>query len=365
MDFQSILTQAAIGSPVALPSGFGTIAGTFGLPLSIENEFALLSSPTSVIRDTTLSVIEVLDNGAKTGTSSKDARVVLTGTSGSGKSHLLLQAANYAIANKWVVLYAPRAISWVDSTAPYAYDARTQTFQQPALALEILTQFVEVNSGILRNPDTHITRDIENERLGAFSKGMPLSKLLDVGLRDQSLATEVLEATLKVLGEQNKHPVLLAVDDFQALFCMSKYRNPQYDLISAHHLTLPRMILEYASGKRVLARGAVVGATSSTNPRFLEPLPLKEALGIIEPGTVSPYERRSKSVVNYALGVKGLPVPPKMRVDEAASLFDVWVQNNALHTPPSDSFFLSKYLEASGNPREFVKTGLLTTLRTS
>lgn len=101
-------------------------------------------------------------------------------------------------------MYLWVAISWVDSTTPYAYDARTQTFQQPALALEILTQFVEANSGILRNPDTQFVKDIENERLGPFSKGTPLSKLLDVGLRDQSLATEVLETTLKALGEQNK-----------------------------------------------------------------------------------------------------------------------------------------------------------------
>jgi small subunit ribosomal protein S29 len=49
-----------------------------------------------------------------------------------------------------------------------------------------------------------------------------------------------------------RYPVLIAVDDFQALFCMSKYRNPQYDLISAHHLAIPRVILEYASGKRTL-----------------------------------------------------------------------------------------------------------------
>lgn len=47
----------------------------------IRLKFSLLSSPTSVIRDTTLSVIEVLDNGAKSGTSTKDARVVLSESS--------------------------------------------------------------------------------------------------------------------------------------------------------------------------------------------------------------------------------------------------------------------------------------------
>ncbi|KAG8691658.1 Class II abasic (AP) endonuclease [Ceratobasidium sp. 423] len=265
------------------------------------------------------------------------------GDTGSGKSHLLLQAANYAAANKWIVLYAPRVTSWVDSTTPYAYDPRTKTFQQPELAAQILGQFIAANSGILLSPNTQITKDIQNERLGTFSRGTPLSVLLNVGQKDQSLATEVLEVALEVLGGQNKHPILLAIDDFQALFCMSRYRDPQYQLIFAHHLSLPKMILEYAVGKRVLAGGAVVGALSNTDPRFLAPLPLKEALGMVQPETASPYDRRNKDVAFYASGIKSLPVPSKMQLGEAASMFDVWVKNNALHTPAKDSLFLSKW----------------------
>ncbi|CEL61808.1 37S ribosomal protein S23, mitochondrial OS=Schizosaccharomyces pombe (strain 972 / ATCC 24843) GN=rsm23 PE=3 SV=1 [Rhizoctonia solani AG-1 IB] len=360
-----VLTSRAVGTAVSLSSGPGSIAGTFGLPTSLESEFLLLSNPTSVIRDVTLSLIEAMDGGSKSGTSNKDARIALTGAAGSGKSHLLLQAANYAAASEWIVLYAPRVISWINSTTPYTYDPRTKTFQQPELAAQILGQFITANSEILLAPSTQITKDIKNERLGSFSKGDPLSALLSVGQKHQSLATEVLAVTLEILGEQTKHPVLIAVDDFQALFCMSRYRDPQYQLISSHHLSLPRMILDYAAGKRTLARGAIVGALSSTDPRFIAPLPLKEALGILEPGTASPYERRSKSIAFYASGVKGLPVPSKMQLSEAASMFDIWVKNNALHTPAKDSLFLSKYVEASGNPRELVKTGLLTTLGTS
>ncbi|GAB1518251.1 hypothetical protein RhiTH_001310 [Rhizoctonia solani] len=360
-----VLTSRAVGTAVSLPSGPGSITGTFGLPISLESEFLHLSNPTSVIRDTTLTVINALDGGYKSGTSNKDARIALTGATGSGKSHLLLQAANYAAASKWIVLYVPRVISWVDSTTPYAYDPRTKTFQQPELATQVLGQFISANSGILLAPSTKITKDIQNERLGSFTQGDPLSVLLNIGQKDQSLATEVLSVTLEILGEQAEHPVLLAIDDFQALFCMSRYRDPQYQLIYSHHLSLPRLILEYASGKRILAKGAVVGALSSTDARFLAPLPLKEGLGIIEPGSVSPYEHRNKDVAFYASGVQGLSVPYKMQLSEAASMFDIWVKNNVLHTPAKDSLFLSKYVEASGNPRELVKTGLLTTLGTS
>ncbi|KAF8738924.1 DNA-(apurinic or apyrimidinic site) lyase, partial [Rhizoctonia solani] len=357
-----VLTSRAVGTAVSLPSGPGSITGTFGLPISLESEFLHLSNPTSVIRDTTLTVINALDGGYKSGTSNKDARIALTGATGSGKSHLLLQAANYAAASKWIVLYVPRVISWVDSTTPYAYDPRTKTFQQPELAAQVLGQFISANSGILLAPSTKITKDIQNERLGSFSQGDPLSVLLNIGQKDQSLATEVLSVTLEILGEQaeyvgipssttnvlrnkNRHPVLLAIDDFQALFCMSRYRDPQYQLIYSHHLSLPRLILEYASGKRILAKGAVVGALSSTDARFLAPLPLKEALGVVEPGSVSPYEHRNKDVAFYASGVQGLSVPYKMQLSEAASMFDIWVKNNVLHTPAKDSLFLSKWYE--------------------
>ncbi|CUA78127.1 hypothetical protein RSOLAG22IIIB_02745 [Rhizoctonia solani] len=357
-----ILTSRAIGTTVSLPSGRGTIVGSFGLPRSLESEFSLLSNPTTVIRDVTLSIFEALNIGSKSGTSSQDARIALTGDTGSGKSHLLLQAANYAAADKWIVLYAPKVISWVDSTTPYAYDPRTKTFQQPELAAQILGQFIAANSTILSN--IKIPKTVQNERLGTFSEGTPLSNLLSIGQKDQ-LATEVLGVTLGVLGGQTQYPVLLAIDDFQALFCMSRYRDPQYQLIFAHHLSLPRIILEYATGKRVLTRGAVVGALSTTDPRFLAPLPLKEALGMVQQGAISPYERRNKDIVFYASGIKNLSVPSKMHLGEAASVFDVWVNNNALHTPAKDTLFLSKYVEASGNPRELVRAGLLTTLSTS
>ena len=45
-----------------------------------------------------------------------------------------------------------------------------------------------------------------------------------------------------------RHPVLLAVDDFQALYCTSNYRNPDFNRIQSHHLSTPRMLLEYAGG---------------------------------------------------------------------------------------------------------------------
>ena len=48
--------------------------------------------------------------------------------------------------------------------------------------------------------------------------------------------------------------MLLAIDDFQALYNLSTYRDPYFKMVKAYHLTLPRTLLEFASGKQSFVR---------------------------------------------------------------------------------------------------------------
>ena len=50
------------------------------------------------------------------------------------------------------------------------------------------------------------------------------------------------------------HPVLLAVDEFQALYGKTAYRDPHFVSIHSYHLSVPRLIMEYASGRRAFVR---------------------------------------------------------------------------------------------------------------
>ena len=43
------------------------------------------------------------------------------------------------------------------------------------------------------------------------------------------------------------HPILIAVDGFQSLYCQTQYRDPRYQPIKP---SLPRLLLEYVSGKK-------------------------------------------------------------------------------------------------------------------
>jgi small subunit ribosomal protein S29 len=88
----------------------------------------------------------------------------------------------------------------------------------------------------------------------------------------------------------------------------------------------------YAHLISLQARGAVLGAVSSTNPQFMVPLELREALAV-ENGQPAIGGRvpRSKTLQDYARGLRNIAVPAQLSVDEAATLFEVWMKDKALY----------------------------------
>lgn len=58
-------------------------------------------------------------------------------------------------------------------------------------------------------------------------------------------------------------PVLLAVDDYQALYCSTNYRDQQFAGIKSYHLSIPRLLLEFASGKRYFVRPPCLASAAS------------------------------------------------------------------------------------------------------
>ena len=52
----------------------------------------------------------------------------------------------------------------------------------------------------------------------------------------------------------HRYPVLLAIDDFQSLYSQSKYRDARFNTLKAYHLSLPRLLLEFASGRQQFVR---------------------------------------------------------------------------------------------------------------
>ncbi|KAJ7123055.1 mitochondrial ribosomal death-associated protein 3-domain-containing protein [Mycena epipterygia] len=267
----------------------------FGLPKHMLLEFRLLGVPCSVTTSTTLSIIRALEESKE-----KPARLVLNGPPGCGKSFLLLQAAEYAAASgEWIVLYIPRTRRFVDSSTPYTYSLATRTYLQPRAARETVQRLGTVNEHLFKYLTTGSPTELGNETLPA---GTGLLDLIDAAEAEEANAPAVLEAVMEVVGAQTLFPVLLAIDDFQALTGRTLYRDPRFRTIRPHHLSMPRLLLEYASGHKPLARGLVLGALSRSDTQFPISAQLADALRLpneFSPSPRSVRERRSSQLAAY------------------------------------------------------------------
>jgi small subunit ribosomal protein S29 len=154
----------------------------------------------------------------------------------------------------------------MDCTSPYHYDARTQTYHLPVLSADLLTRIKNTNQK--RLSQIRMQKDVVIERMGHAPKaGTSLLEAVEFGIRENFVSPLVLEHVLTELGAQtqcvdwhtswymiscwlHRFPFLLAVDDFQALYCKSQYKTPQYVPINGYHLSLPRLLLEFAAGVR-------------------------------------------------------------------------------------------------------------------
>ncbi|KAG6374822.1 mitochondrial ribosomal death-associated protein 3-domain-containing protein [Boletus reticuloceps] len=341
-----IITPAVVSQALKFPHNDKDPFRIFGLPRNLLVEFRILSAPCSVVRNVTIDVVNRLDTASQA--SSANHRLVFTGATGCGKSVLLLQALQYCHARDWIVFYFPRAINLVNSTTTYAYDARTRLYQQATFAFQTLQRFLTVNSHRLDQLKT--TMDVELERRATIPVGTPLSDLVRVGIKERALAPTILMALMEELQKQTEFPVLLAVDDFQAIYCKTKYRDPQFSAIKPYYLSMPRLLLEFASGQRQF----VCFLPSLREARFSEPSRqqtsnsdspsnLRRTLGVPPVSHDGPYIKRSSTLQTYSKGLERVIVPDALTVQEAMEVFDLWSQDNAMPSAPTDELFLSKY----------------------
>ncbi|KAG8956068.1 37S ribosomal protein S23 mitochondrial [Tulasnella sp. 419] len=337
----------------------------FGMPQKVKEEFKHAEEPFSVIRQPTVSLLDALDKAAQP-PHGQGTRLVLAGEAGSGKSILMMQAVDYCSKDGWIVLYVPHASSWVNSTTPYKYDYRSQTFHQPALAADILTNMLKFNKDKISKMKSLVDLILPGAHgsTTTISQGSTIENLVNTALRDTQHAPQILVAVLDILAKQTTHPVLFAIDEFQALYNESRYRDPQFKIIKSYNLSTPRLFLEYASGKRPLARGMVLGSLSLSSPQYPVPLELHESLELphVEGRKPGPYVPRSEDLLSYAEGLKAFNVPNAMSTAEAASLLDAWNKKKLFHSELNDTFFHTKYVETGGNPRQLVSKAIRATL---
>ncbi|KAG6814973.1 hypothetical protein H0H93_011453 [Arthromyces matolae] len=224
-----------------------------------------------------------------------------------------------AIVNDWIVLYIPRAKKLVDSSTPYEYNLRTRTYLQPSFTLQTLRRLLDANNKKLTSLTTSKKYSFEKREVPINTT---LADLINIALKEPPLAPVIMETVMSELNAQTKYPVLFAVDDFQAMYSTSAYRDPHFIPIHSYHLSLPRMILEYASGKRSFAKGVFVGAVTASDTQFPTPLELSAASSVLDNRFVTPYDKQSKVLQKYLKGIMEMRVPDQLSLQEAASLYE-------------------------------------------
>ena len=73
-----------------------------------------------------------------------------------------------------------------------------------------------------------------------------------------------------------------------------------------------------------------MGAINSSDTMFTLPLELRDTLKLDYDHPMSPYDKRSPELLDYAQGLKALPVPEKLTLEEASSLMSIWKNENVL-----------------------------------
>lgn len=287
------------------------------------------------------------------------------GKQGSGKSFALLQAVSQAAASDWIVLYIPSgastisacllaclplsslahslrdgstAIPLMDSSLPYAYSQEQQIFQQNSASASFLKSFLQANEAKLKD-------------ISVSDK--PLSQLVKDALAMRDNESRGLSMVLDALASQTSKPVLLAVDNAQALYRPTKYlsSDAQPYLLDSTALSLPRALLDIAAGHKTFQRGAALFAASSS--AALQSVSLDIGLRLRQPAA---YEKRSELYEGLLLqgSMKPLDVSAKMDLEEAAGLAQMLHDARRMRTELTDAAFLDKYVASNGQIKKLV-----------
>lgn len=114
----------------------------------------------------------------------------------------MLQAMSAAWQKNWIVIYLPRATELIDSTSPYAYNATTQTFHQPALTARLLAATLSANKKALSG--ITLGKEYETATGQELAADEKLDALMARAAKDETISVDVLEIVFEVLSKQTQ-----------------------------------------------------------------------------------------------------------------------------------------------------------------
>ncbi|EFY92836.1 hypothetical protein J3459_012563 [Metarhizium acridum] len=323
--------------------------------------WSLFRRPHFLVREETVQLMSKMEESVE----KKDAlKCVLTGSKLSGKSLALLQSMSYALMNDWVVVHIPEGQDLTNGNTEYSPIEGTEPMQfaQPVYTLKLLQNIYKANKAVLEK----IGLQKDWSRLTHLKQGATVADLV-LSAKESENAWPTLEALWTELTLPGRPPVLFALDGLAHINKMSDYRDPSFNQVHAHELSLVRLFVDALSGKTKLPNGgAIIAATSDNNTHYHPSQEL--VLSQLEAGQAGreipkpdPYERKYDERVyeslknSYVLRVGGVSK------DEGRALMEYWGASGMLRSVLNTSTVTEKWaLGGHGIVGEMERVSLMT-----
>lgn len=310
-----------------------------------------------MLRKSTANIIHLVDDQIK-------STIVLDGRRGVGKTTCLMQSIHHFAQKQWIVVPLMQISDWFSGIEPY--EQLNAIFTQPTLSAKILKTILLWNK---KQMDSSLTAVAEE------------------GIKNHLVADNALETVLMTFVESNQR-VLLAFDQFNALYSKTAYHDPSSAIITADKFfvaSLLHRIVGSITPTGSMHRVSVLAGMDYTHPfhksNYLEAIlrstkPCNSDHGLLshelstfdfsnrdEFGIKLPKALDPLNGDLFASEAKDIPKPhvtryivPAYSQDEIKSVLEYYNKVSIIHSPPTDSFALKNWMVTQGNPLEVFKS---------
>eukprot|EP01134_Creolimax_fragrantissima_P005438 CFRG5438T1 len=245
-------------------------------PKGMVDQFKLLGKSSVMIRQPTVEAMKHLENKELPENISKKLVIVLNGQRGTGKSTSISHVAQASVDRGWLVFHVPKATTFMYDAQRVVKSRVHPWFDQPFDWTDILNYFIRTNDNELMSKiKLKNTYEIEGVTVGPESQKDSLLDLARLGagpldleiLEDYPVAREVFPAVLDELRCVTEAPVLVAVDEFNALYNCTPLKDSKNRPLHGLHLATSQLLIRFLDDSHKLARGAVLVGLTNTGIR--------------------------------------------------------------------------------------------------
>lgn len=293
---------------------------------------------------------------------------LLTGPHGSGKSHTLSFAIGHAKTQGAIVGYLPKATTLSMSRSEYAYSPQLQAWVQPKRADAIMLDLLAMNRAAL--PDVEVVSYPGLEHWVPEGKNSNVADLIREAVKETTSPTrkqEALELAFRSIIAQDKVPFVFALDEVEACFTPTEYRDPSYHTLQSFQLALPRFFLQILldnarsaplDAELRIKRGAALGALTNSQSGFRLANRMLNKVHDTVAGTIweiYPKQLEEQHIQHAkACAFTTFNTERPLSVSEALALKTCSQTKCAGGMTPDD--LRARLVECQGNPKRFINT---------